>query len=176
LKLTHIVRKEFVMKFSVEKWPTRSLQTAVATLIIAACFPASRARAASDTEPSVATPASGKLETDTFLAEISPVGSYKAGAPASVKVSLTTKGVFHINAQYPYRFKTAPAPDGVTYSKAVLDRADGQFEEKSAVFTLPFVAGHAGTFNISGVFHMSVCSPTNCVMQKAPLEVTVTVQ
>jgi hypothetical protein len=164
------------MNFSLKHWPTLSPRTVLATLVIAAAVPATHARAASETEPSGAFPASAKLETDNFLAEISPVGPYKAGAPATVKVSLTTKGVFHINGQYPYRFKTAPAPDGLTYSKAVLERADGQFEEKTAVFTLPFVASHAGTFNVGGVFHMSVCSPTSCVVQKAPLDVTFTVQ
>jgi hypothetical protein len=164
------------MNFNPKKWPTLAARTALATLVIAASVPAARARAASDTDPSRAEPVSTKLDTDNFLAEISAVGPYKAGVPATVKVSLTTKGVFHINGQYPYRFKTAPAPDGLTYSKSVLERADGQFEEKTAVFTLPFVASHAGAFNVGGVFHMSVCSPTSCVVQKAPLDISVTVQ
>jgi hypothetical protein len=164
------------MNLSPKHWPTLSSRTVLATLIIAASVPAARARAASNTEPSGAVPASAKVETDNFLAEISAVGPYKAGAPATVKVSLTTKGIFHINGQYPYRFKTAPAPEGLTYSKVVLERADGQFEEKTAVFTLPFVASRAGTFNVGGVFHMSVCSPTSCVVQKAPLDISVTVQ
>ncbi|HEY3665282.1 MAG TPA: hypothetical protein VGL19_04755, partial [Polyangiaceae bacterium] len=161
---------------SLKDWSTLSPRAVLATLVIASAMPAAIARAASDTDSSGAVPASAKLDTDNFVAEMSAVGPYKAGAPATVKVSLTTKGVFHINGQYPYRFKTAPAPDGLTYSKAVLERADGQFEEKTAVFTLPFVASHAGTFNVGGIFHMSVCSPTSCVVQKAPLDISVTVQ
>jgi hypothetical protein len=164
------------MNLCPKHWPTLSSRTVLATLIIAASVPAASARAASSTEPSGAIPASAKLETDNFLTEISPVGPYKAGAPATVKVSLTTKGIFHINTQYPYRFKTAPAPDGLTYSKSVLERADGQFEEKTAVFALPFVASHPGTFNVGGVFHISVCSPTSCVVQKVPLDISVTLQ
>jgi hypothetical protein len=164
------------MNSSLKHRPALSPRAVLATLIIAASVPAAIARASSDTDPSAAVPTSAKLETDNFVAEISPVGPYKAGAPATVKVSLTTKGVFHINGQYPYRFKTAPAPDGLSYSKAVLERADGQFEEKTAVFTLPFVASHAGTFNVGGIFHMSVCSPTSCVVQKAPLDISITVQ
>jgi hypothetical protein len=57
-----------------------------------------------------------------------------------------------------------------------LERADGQFAEKTATFKLPFVVNHAGSFDVGGVLHMSVCSPNSCIVQKAPLDVSVTVQ
>jgi hypothetical protein len=153
-----------------------SLRAVLGALVIASAVSAGDARAATDTDPGRAVPASTKLETDTYLVEIAAVGPYKAGTPGSVRVSLTTKGIFHINSQYPYRFKAGAPPDGVSYPKPVLERADGQFAEKTAVFNLPFVANHAGTFDVGGVFHMSVCSPGSCVMQKAPLDLSVNVQ
>jgi hypothetical protein len=158
--------------------PTRlpAARTVLVGLVIAAAATVGNARAASDSEPGRAVPASTKLETDTYLVEITAPGPYKAGAPGSVRVSLTTKGIFHINGQYPYRFKAGAPADGVSYPKPILERADGQFAEKTAIFDLPFVAAHAGTFDVGGVFHMSVCSPGSCVMQKAPLSVSVSVQ
>ena len=153
-----------------------ALRALVASLLLAPALSAGSARAASDVEAGRAVPAATKLEADTYLVEIAAGGSYKAGQAGSVTVTLTTKGVFHINGQYPYRFKTASPPDGVSYPKPVLERADGQFAEKTATFKLPFVANHAGSFDVGGVLHMSVCSPNSCIVQKAPLDVSITVQ
>jgi hypothetical protein len=82
---------------------------------------------------------------------------------------------FHINDPYPYRFRASPAVDGVSYPKPVLERVDGQFEEKTAAFQLPFVASHAGQFPVGGVLNLNVCSPTSCIVQKAAVAVTVSV-
>jgi hypothetical protein len=118
---------------------------------------------------------STKLEADSYLVEISPGSPARAGVAGSVRVSLTAKAGFHINDQYPYRFRASTPPEGVSYPKPVLERADGQFQEKTAVFQLPFVASHAGQFSVGGVLNLSVCSPTSCVVQKAPLSVSVSV-
>ena len=115
-------------------------------------------------------------EADSYHVEITAGGPYRAGATGSVKVSVTAKAGFHINDQYPYRFNTSPPPPGVSYPKPVLERADGQFEEKAAVFNLPFVASHAGQFTVGGVLKLSVCSPASCIVQKEPLAVSITVQ
>ena len=116
-----------------------------------------------------------KVEAESYLVEISAGSPARAGIAGSVRVSLTAKAGFHINDQYPYRFRASPPADGVSYPKPVLERADGQYEEKTAVFQLPFVASHAGQFSVGGVLNLSVCSPTSCVVQKAPLSVTVSV-
>jgi hypothetical protein len=116
-----------------------------------------------------------KFEAESYLVEISAGSPARAGIAGSVRVSLTAKAGFHINDQYPYRFRASPPADGVSYPKPVLERADGQYEEKTAVFQLPFVASHAGQFSVGGVLNLSVCSPTSCVVQKAPLSVTVSV-
>jgi hypothetical protein len=118
---------------------------------------------------------STKIEADSYLVEISAGSPSRAGATGSVRVSLTAKGGFHINDQYPYRFRALSPVDGVSYPRPVLERSDGQFEEKSAVFQLPFVASHSGQFSVGGVLSLSVCSPTSCIVQKAPVAVTVTV-
>jgi len=134
------------------------------------------AAAASDAPAAESVPASVKLETDNYLVEIAAAGPFKVGVEGTARVTLTTKGVYHINAQYPYRFKAAAPPTGLSYPKPVLQRADGQFEEKRAVFNLAFVASQAGKFNVGGTFHMSVCSSGSCLVEKAPLDVTVSVQ
>jgi hypothetical protein len=164
------------MMFKLARIPQLAARAVLVSLMLAPAASAGNAHGASDTDAGRALPAASKLEADTYLVEIAAMGPYKSGATGSVKVTLTTKGVFHINAQYPYRFKTAPPADGVSYPKAVLERADGQFAEKTAVFDLPFVASHAGTFEVGGVFNLSVCSPNSCIVQKAPLDISVSVR
>jgi hypothetical protein len=151
-----------------------AMPTVLAVLLSAFVVPAASARASGEAAP--AQPSTAKVEADTYLVELSAGGPYKAGATGSVKVSLTAKAGFHINDQYPYRFNTTPPAPGVSYPKPVLERADGQFEEKAAVFNLPFVASHAGQFTVGGVLKLSVCSPASCIVQKAPLAISVIVQ
>ena len=115
-----------------------------------------------------------KSETDTYIAEVKASGTYRAGAEGTVEVTFSTKGDYHINKQYPYKFKaTDPAPEGIKYSKPILLRADGTFEEKSGSFKVPFVVNKAGKATVSGVLSLSVCSDANCIMDKVDLEVEV---
>ena len=142
------------------------LGAAVTTLTAASPAPASES----------AFPAAAKFETPNYLVEIAAPGAFKVGVEGTAKVTLTTKGAYHINPQYPYRFKAAEPPHGLSYPKPVLQRADGQFEEKRAVFKLAFVASQPGKFNVGGAFHMSVCSEGNCLVDKPALDVTVSVE
>jgi hypothetical protein len=155
----------------------RSTQSARPLLAALAVATLTTVAAAADAPPAEVTfPAAVKLETENFLVEITAAGPFKVGKEGTARVTLTTKGVYHINPQYPYRFKAGTPPGGLAYPKPVLQRADGQFEEKRAVFNLAFVASQAGTFNVGGTFHLSVCSPGNCLVEKAPLDVAVSVQ
>jgi len=153
-----------------------ALPAGLAVLLSVSLLSSASARAGSETGEGSAPPSNAKVEADTYLVEISAGGPYRTGATGSVKVSLTAKAGFHINDQYPYRFNTSPPAPGVSYPKPVLERADGQFEATAAVFQLPFVASRAGQFAVGGVLKLSVCSPTSCIVQKAPLAVSVTVQ
>jgi hypothetical protein len=123
-----------------------------------------------------ALPASNKVETDTYTIEMGSREPYRAGATSYVTVTLITKGAFHINPQYPYRFKTATPSARISYPHPVLERADGQFQERSAVFQVPFVASTAGQAEIGGTFNLSVCSPDACIIKKAPLALLVNVK
>jgi hypothetical protein len=109
-------------------------------------------------------------ETESFRVEISAPGPYTSGAAGTVK------GAFHINDKYPYRFKTAAPAEGVSYPKPVLQRSDGQFQEKQAVFSVPFVASRPGTFDVGGILHLSVCGPGSCLVEKSALSVAVVVR
>lgn len=118
-----------------------------------------------------------KADTDSYVAEIKASGTYKAGAEGTVDITFATKGDYHINKQYPYKFKaTDPAPEGISFPKPILQRADGTFEEKSGAFKVPFVVSKSGKATVSGTLSLSVCSDANCIMDKVELAVDVDVK
>ncbi|MFT3764106.1 MAG: hypothetical protein QM820_01080 [Minicystis sp.] len=140
------------------------------------CSKSEAATSRSTTHESVPVVGGAKAETDNYVAEIKAGSGYKAGAEGAVEVTLATKGAYHTNAQYPYKFKLNDAPDGLSYPKPTLQRADGAFEEKKGTFKVPFNAAKPGKYTIAGVFSLSVCSEANCIMDKVPLEVSVEVK
>jgi hypothetical protein len=121
--------------------------------------------------------AASKKDAPSYTLELKAAGPYKKGVEGTVELVLTPKAKFHVNPDYPAKFKLVdPAPAGVAFPKKVLTKADGKFEEAKGTLKIPFVAANAGKATISGVFHFSVCSDTNCYMEKAEIDVDVTVK
>lgn len=118
-----------------------------------------------------------KVEGEHYTIEMKPMGEYKAGQEAAVEVIIASKAGYHINAQYPYKFKLAePAPAGVTYPKPLLKREDGTFSEQRGSFKVPFTASKSGKAKIAGVLSFSVCSEANCLMDRQELALDVDVK
>jgi hypothetical protein len=127
----------------------------------------------------VASPAfaAPKKDAQSYNVELKAAGPYKKGVEGTVELTLTPKPGYHVNPDYPTKFKVAdPAADGVTYPKKVLKKEDGKFEEKLGTLKIPFVADKAGKTKVAGVFQFSVCSDKNCFMEKAELDVDVDVK
>lgn len=148
------------------------------SLVIGAC---SKGEAAAEPLGNSARPVLSALgvthETENYKVTIEAPGPFKKGTEGKVDVVLTTKGDYHINKQYPYKFTCQDPPaDGVQYPKPVVRREDGTFEERKAVLSVPFVANRSGEVKLGGVMSLSVCTDANCMMDKAPLEITVKVE
>lgn len=118
-----------------------------------------------------------KVDADAYTIEMKASGSYKAGSEGVTEITIVPKGDYHINDKFPIKFKaTDPAPEGVKYTKAVLRREDGTFEEKKGLLKVPFTAARSGKATVSGVLSISVCSDKNCLMEKIELALDVDVK
>jgi hypothetical protein len=118
-----------------------------------------------------------KKDADGYVAEIHAEPSYKAGDKSSFTVHLAPKTGFHIDSQFPVRWKADdPAPAGVAYDKQVMKREDGTFTETDGSFKVEFTAAKAGKYTLGGTLSLSVCNDKTCVMEKVPLDVGIEVK
>jgi hypothetical protein len=101
-------------------------------------------------------------------------GACAAGAECAVVFQLTTLGDFHVNDQYPYRFKAADAPD-VSYlgtdgaGKSVFSKAAGDWQrtgEKTGTMKVRFTTAGQGERTIAGTLKLSVCSAETCLLDQ----------
>ncbi|HEY2366338.1 MAG TPA: hypothetical protein VGH87_08135 [Polyangiaceae bacterium] len=114
------------------------------------------------------------------------VASCTSNADCKIDLRLEAKGEFHVNKEYPYKFKAGPA-NGVTYlgrdgagpetfSKSAGDFALDSGNEKVGTMTVKFKSANKGAVTIAGVFKLSVCSAQNCQLETANVSVPVTVR
>lgn len=114
------------------------------------------------------------------------VATCNANADCKIDLRLEAVGDFHVNKEYPYKFKASAAPAGVTYlgkdpagvdmfSKAAGDFTLDASNEKVGTMTIRFKSANKGAVSIGGVFKLSVCSAANCQLEQANVTVPVTV-
>jgi hypothetical protein len=119
---------------------------------------------------------SPKQAGQAFSVWIQSAGRYTAGQQGTVEAVVIPKAEFHCNPDYPYKFVTSAGSSGVTYPKATV-RSDGlSVSATRAVMRIPFVPQNAGDAKVGGTFHFSVCSESQCVVEKRDVSVTVKVQ
>ena len=109
-----------------------------------------------------------------FSAYMSSAKSYKAGQPGTVTAIVNALGDYHVNPEFPYKVKLDAAPSGVSYPQDTI--RDVSRSEKRASMSIPFTASQAGSSTISGTISLSVCTKDQCVIEKAPVSVTVKVE
>jgi hypothetical protein len=132
------------------------------------------------------TAGAGQVASGNNFVVNATVASCAANAECKVDLRLEASGGFHVNKEYPYKFK-ASAVNGVTYlgkdpagvdvfSKAAGDFALDAGNEKVGTMTIRFKSASKGNVSIGGVFKLSVCSAQNCQLEQANVTIPVAVQ
>lgn len=105
---------------------------------------------------------------------MSGAGAYKAGQQGAVTAVVNALGDYKVNEKFPYKFTLNAAPAGVSYPETTVRNVNRS--GKKATISIPFTPSSAGNATISGVYSISVCTPSNCLTEKVPLSITVKVQ
>lgn len=144
----------------------------------AASVPAAAASAAE--APAAAPPAGGaagqsRYDEAKFAIVAQASGAYAAGKEGIVEVVLDAKPPFHVNQQYPYKFKAKEAP-GVKFAQPVIGKDQAKLETQRMTMRVPFTPDAAGQRTVSGQFLFSVCTDETCLMEKRDLSLVVDVK
>ena len=119
---------------------------------------------------------------DNFFIDAAPAGDCTAGSACGVALKLVATGDFHINDEYPYRFKADDAP-GVDFlgkddgGKNTFSKAAGDWQKtdaKSGAMTVKFIPTDASAKSIGGTLKLSVCSAGACLLEQRQVTTTVT--
>ena len=119
-----------------------------------------------------------------FFLDAAPTGDCVAGATCSLTVKLVATGEFHINEEYPYKFKADDTP-GVEFlgadpaGKGIFSKVASDWkkkDEKSGAMTVAFRAADKGSKSVGGTFKLSVCSAQTCQLEQQQVAVTVAVR
>ena len=88
--------------------------------------------------------------------------SAKAKERAVAKVSVSPKGPFHVNLEYPVKLSIV-APDGVKVEKEKQTKDDAKrFVKEGLDFEVGFVSDAPGKKSFTGEVRFAVCTDTDC--------------
>jgi hypothetical protein len=120
---------------------------------------------------------------DNFFVDVAPGSGCAAGVVCTLQLTLVATGDFHVNDEYPYRFKADDAA-GVSFlgtddaGRNVFSKVSGDWKKldpKSGAMSVRFTPAGPGPKTIGGVFRLSVCSGATCQLEQSRLAAAVAV-
>lgn len=97
--------------------------------------------------------------------------SAKVGEATSISITVTVKGGYKCNDQYPHKIKKLSAGDG---AKLHAEKVRGQCSDGSVTFSIPVTPTAQGSHALTGQIRFSICNKSQCLIKTAPLDATVT--
>ena len=151
-------------------------QGALAEPAVAAAAPGSVQTASATAEPVAAAPQGGdRYSEKSFELSVRPSGAYQSGQEGKIEIVLDAKPPFHVNNQYPYKFKAKDGA-GVKFPQPVVGKDQAKLEQQRVTMLVGFVPDSAGKKSVTGQFAFSVCTDETCLMEKRDLTLVVDVK
>jgi hypothetical protein len=130
----------------------------------------------SDTVAQASQPVAAKhFDAAQFELNIASDGNYKAGQAGDVLITVQAKPPYHCNDQYPYKLKLDTAP-GVKFASDVVGKDAVKVQGPHAIMTVGLTPETAGKKTIGGQFQFSVCSASNCMVERRNLKLDIDVK
>jgi hypothetical protein len=164
----------------------RAFQLLALLGLCAACGRASSAthRASNEAElPPARTDCSHAYCGDHFFVDVDLGPPCAAGAACTLGVKLTATGAFHVNDEYPFKFKADDTSDPSleflgksTEGKNVFSRVAGDWRkdgEQTGTMSVAWRIPQPGDKKVTGLLKLSVCSAQACQIDQATVHATV---
>ena len=123
------------------------------------------------------------VDGKNFKLDAQTQGDCKTGDACVLVLRLEATGDYHINKEYPYKFK-AQETANVEFQgtdaggRNIFSKAAGDFSidaEKIATMKVKFKPSAKGALTIAGTYKLSVCSVQNCQLESQEIAASVTV-
>jgi pyruvate/2-oxoglutarate dehydrogenase complex dihydrolipoamide acyltransferase (E2) component len=128
------------------------------------------APAAADPAPAAApaADATSKYSEANFDLSLATKGSYASGQAGEAEIVLAAKAPFHVNQNYPYKFKLKEAP-GLKFANLIVGKEALKLEPARATLPVAFTPETAGKHTLAGQLSFSVCTDDKCMIEKREL-------
>jgi hypothetical protein len=121
-------------------------------------------------DTSAAMAGKSQFAESTFNLSIAPRAAVSRGQSGELVISLTAKSPFHVNQEYPHRFKVS-ATRGLTTPTSTIQRDPIKVTPARLELVVPVTLGANGPFGLDGEMSFSLCTAEKCLMEKRPLTV-----
>lgn len=143
--------------------PTPAATTSAADTSATAAAPA-----AADSAAAPAADAKSSYSESNFDLSLAPKGAYASGQAGEADIVLNAKAPFHVNQNYPYKFKLKETP-GVKYASMIVAKDQVKLEPARATLPVAFTPETAGKHTVTGQLSFSVCTDDKCMIEKRDL-------
>ena len=116
----------------------------------------------------VSNEAKGRFDESTFTLSIVPKTLSGKGSAGELLIVLEAKAPFHVNGEYPHRFRVTSAR-GLTTLTETIQRDPARVTPSKLELSVPVTLGQAGPFGLTGEMSFSVCTDEKCLMEKRRL-------
>jgi hypothetical protein len=103
-----------------------------------------------------------------FGLSLSARGKLKAGEAGELAIALVAKPPFHVNLEYPHRFKVL-SKQGLTTPADTIQRDTAKLSESKLEMSVPVTLTAAGPASLEGEMSFSVCTSEKCLIEKRRL-------
>ena len=100
----------------------------------------------------------------------------RPGKEGTVEIVLDAKAPFHVNDQYPIKFKVKEGAGREVCRRPWSARTRRSSKQCEATMPVAFVPESAGQHTVAGQLSFSVCTDENCLMEKRDLSLVVDVK
>ena len=125
--------------------------------------------------PAPAAAGQSRISESQFDVALTSSGAYQAGKEGTVQIVLDAKAPFHVNDQYPIKFKVKEGA-GVKFAAPIVGKDKAKLEAMRATMPVAFTPESAGQHTVAGQLSFSVCTDENCLMEKRDLSLVVEVK
>ncbi|HEY5957647.1 MAG TPA: hypothetical protein VIV60_13875 [Polyangiaceae bacterium] len=113
-----------------------------------------------------------RYEETAFNLNIAPKAAVSRGQPAELAVYLTAKAPYHVNQEYPHRFKIT-ASRGLSAPTTTIERDPKRLTPERLEMLVPVSVGNDNPLGLDGELSFSLCTAEKCLLEKRKLTLAI---